>query len=375
MTIAELFLKLGIKVEGNVDEKLKDTKKGLGAVASEGLAAKAAIVAVVYGMERLMAASARAGTDLRTFGSLTGLSTIKLQQWQYAARQVGVSAEEISGSLKGVQSVMTDMLAGKGAPSGMGLLARAVGFDPAKARDTFYVMEKLQQFARQAPADLGNMVLKSFSVGEGVIAAMRQNAFRPDVFARAPLYSEAEQTQLQRVGAMWSNLFQKIEMAFGHLNAKHGGQLINDLSKITDKVIILTDKLLVLAEKFKVFDKIGTVFGVVAQSIDVINKAFDGASAKAGEDKKKGISTFSPSQMWKNMMEYRNTPHAPYSEDDFINPKPKTNDREPQSVQQTTINQELIFNHDGTNASEVSTSVKKAVNDALRQIATQGQGT
>lgn len=188
--------------------------------------AKAGIAAVIYGMERLMQNSAQAGTGLTNFAATTGLSMKSLQQWQYAARQAGVSGEELTGSVKAVQQSMTNMLLGKGAPEGMGILARAVGFDPKKAKDTFYVMDKLQEASKRLSPEMFQAVSKSFGVGEGVSAAMRRNMFRPDVFAKAPIYSDQETGKLDKVNVAWSNLGQKIEMAMGHLTAGHGLQLV-----------------------------------------------------------------------------------------------------------------------------------------------------
>jgi len=164
MTIAELFVNLGVKGADSAGKALGGVKGGLGEVKSMSLEAKAALVGVIYGLERMMSNSAQLGTSLTNFNALTGISAQQLQQWQYAARQAGVAGEEMTGSMKAVQSTMANMLMGKGAPEGMAMLANKVGFDPARARDTAYVLGQLQKFAQSVPQDVGNAMIKSFGV-------------------------------------------------------------------------------------------------------------------------------------------------------------------------------------------------------------------
>lgn len=288
MTVAELFVNIGVKGADSAGRSIFMIERGMKEVASTSLAAKAAIVGVMYGLERLMMNSAHAGTNLLNFASLTGLSTKELQQWQYAARQAGVQGEDMASSVRGVQNAMSDMLMGKGAPSGMGLLATKVGFDPAKARDTFYVLKQLQQFAKEVPADIGNAVLKSFGIGDAMIAGMRRNAFNEDVFKKAPTYSEGEIGSLNKVGVGWSNVGNKIEMAMGHLTAKHGMNMVNDIGNIVGQIMKLADALTTLAEKLKIFELIGKVFEGWGLLFGLIGDGIDKVSGSVPGDKKGG---------------------------------------------------------------------------------------
>src|ERR1700744_4238817 len=105
MDIGSLFLNLGIKGSEKTVGALTDVKKGLGELGSMSLEAKAGIVAAMYALEQLFATSGKAGTDLTNFNAITGESVKTLQQYQYAARQVGVSNQEVEGSFKTLQSV------------------------------------------------------------------------------------------------------------------------------------------------------------------------------------------------------------------------------------------------------------------------------
>ncbi len=282
MNIAELFVNLGIKGTDKTVGALTSVKSGLGEVKSMSLEAKAGLLALMYGLEKMMSISGKAGTELTNFTAFTGLSKQKLQEWQYAARQAGESSEEFTSSLKGVQSSMGNMLLGKGAPEGFAMVKSVTNLDTTRLKDTFYVMQQLQKAAQRLPVELGNVALKSFGLSEATIAAMRRNAFNPTAFAKAPKYSDNEINALNKSNIAWDNLGQHIQMAIGHLNAKHGLSLVKDITVIADKVLILMEQFTKLAEKIKLFEIIGKIFEGWAM-------VFNGISA--GVDKLTGFAT------------------------------------------------------------------------------------
>lgn len=364
MKIAEFFVQLGIKGDGSAKKGLKDVKSGLGEVKSMSLEAKAAIIGAIYALERMMSDSAKAGTGFMNFASLTGQSAIALQQWQFAARQVGVANEEVEGSFKAVQQSMTNMLLGKGAPEGMAMLANKVGFDPNKARDTFYVLEQLQKFAKEVPEDVGNAMIRSFGVSDNMIAAMRRNAFRPEVMKNAPVYGQGEINQLNKVDVAWSNLGNKIKMAFGHLTAKHGLSVVKDIAQLADQVMKLADAFVILAEKLKVVEGIGKVF----EGWTMIFKGLtDIASGKVSmKDIKEGAGDFMKG-VYETAKESINGPGYTIAP-----PKQAPAENKTQNI---NVNQNLNFQHDGKDAKKTGASVNKAVKDAYRQLSAQAQGS
>lgn len=383
MKIAELFVNLGLKGADQAGKALGGVKSGLGDVKSLSLEAKAAIVGVVYGLEKLMSNSAQAGTGLYNFNALTGMSTKELQQWQYAARQVGISGEEMTGNLKGVQSVMSNMLLGKGAPEGLAMVANKVGLDPKKMRDTMYVMQQLQKFAQQVPQDVGNQMLKSFGLSEGAIAAMRRNAFRPEVFSKAPTYGEGEIKSLDKVNVAWSNLGQKIEMAFGHLTAKDGLKIVGEISKMTTEVLKLVDALAKLADKLQIFKGIGKIFEGWSMILNGVTDTVD----KVG--KNKAGPAEGGKEALKNMFEgLAEAAHGAFltAKDALDTPSPAdvaaqrslappVQGAPSSKTQNINVNQNLNFQHDGKDAKKTGQSVHKAVKDAYRQLPAQGQAS
>lgn len=370
MNVGELFVSLGVKGADQSAKAVDGVRKGLGEVRSMSLEAKAAIIGVVYGLERLMSNSAKTGTDLSNFNALTGLSTKNLQQWQYAARQAGISSEEFTGSIKGVQQSMTNMMLGKGAPEGMAMLANKVGFDPKRARDTFYVMEQLQKFAKTVPPDVANAMIKSFGVSEGTIAAMRKGVFNPEMFKRAPVYSDKEVNQLSKVDVAWSNLGTKIQMAMGHFTSKHGMQLVKDVTVLVDLMVKLAETLVTIGEKLKVFE-------VFKDTIKLINESLTGVvSLMGGDVKAREIggaigSLFTKDFTSKNSKDSE----AKYQQQLLNRISPKVNaPNSSQNVNNHDVTMNLNFNHDGKDAHKTGASVHKSIKDAYRQIGAQNQG-
>lgn len=368
MNVGELFVSLGVKGADQSAKSIDGVRKGLGEVRSMSLEAKAAIIGVVYGLERLMSNSAKTGTDLSNFNALTGLSAKSLQQWQYAARQAGVSSEEFTGSIKGVQQSMTNMMLGKGAPEGMAMLANKVGFDPKRARDTFYVMEQLQKFAKTVPPDVANAMIKSFGVSEGTIAAMRKNVFTPEMFKKAPTYSDKEVNQLSKVDVAWSNLGTKIQMAMGHFTSKHGMKLVGDISKITTEVIKLVESITQLADKLKIFEAIQKVAELIGSTFESANRQIDAINKPESYKSKNEPGKTGYGQMWKDAL----------SNDfnklkDLVTPKINSG-QSSQNVNNHDVTMNLNFNHDGKDAHKTGTAVHKSIKDAYRQIGAQNQG-
>lgn len=388
MTIAELFVNLGIKGDGSANKALKGVKSGLGEVKSLSLEAKAAIIGVVYGLERMMSASAQQGTSLENFGAITGLNTQKLQEYQFAARQVGITNEEMAGSFKGVQSSMTNALLGKGLPEGYASVASKTGLNENDMRDTFKVMEKLQEYARITPPDVGTQMLKSFGVSEGVIAGMYRNAFRPEIFARAPKYSDGEIKSLDKVNAAWSNLGTKVQMAFGHFTAANGGKLVGEISELTTKVIHLAEALMKLADSVKLIKGIGRIFEGWSYILDFLNQGVDqNVEAASGKYKsprtgKTGFMAYEGDafhnsvqdvkgfiQKIKDVDEVQKVRMQEYLKGDI-----KPVDWGAKGAQQEINNNvQLYFQHDGRDANKLADAATKGINRVYRQSPAQGQ--
>jgi hypothetical protein len=282
-SIGELFVNLGIKGSEKTLGALGDTKKGLEGIKEVSFEAKAAIIGAMYALEKLFATSGKTGTDLTNLNAVLGGGFVQtLQRYQYAARQVGISNEEMSSTFVSLQSAMAKTLLGGAAPAGIGRVARVTGQVIGAEQIKRYadhpeeLLQLLQTYAgMEKNAALRNETLGSFGVHGNMTGALVRNAFRPDVLARAPTYSNEEVAKLDKANIAWSNLGNSIEMAIGHLNAAHGGQLVKDISSMVNEVIKLSEAFLHLSEKMHLFKGVDMVFQGWVEIFKLIEQLMD----------------------------------------------------------------------------------------------------
>lgn len=366
MILGEILIKLGITGDKKAKDSLESVRSKIGDTGSSALAMKASIVGALWGLERMMSASNGAGAGLVNFAASTGMSMKALQEWKYAAQQVNVSGAEVEGSMKSLQMSMTGMLQGAGDPKGMGMFSDFMAkmgepFDRSKARDMDYMLSSLQKFAQSGDADVVKDKVMSFGVSENMFAAMRQNAFRPEVFKNAPKYSEGQAMQLAKTNAAWSNLGQTIEMAFGKFNSKHGLKMVQDITKVTGSILALANSLATLADKFKIFEKISDAFEGLAMIGDIMSgkgvKGFDTSAGGMWDILKGGFIT---------AKEYEKDNHLAMTAGVIPTMRPDTDaDRGTTNV---NVTNNMNYKHEGKNSKQNANDVGKATKDALRMM-------
>lgn len=261
MNVGELFVSLGIKGGKEAVGVLNSVTGGLKRAASESLLLKASLFGAIYATQRLFDSSGKAGTALENFDASMEMSTKTLQQYQYVARQVGISNEEMAGTFQGLSKAFLDARMGK-PNEALKPLSNYTGRmgqeewkdlqdNPAEA------LQILQGFVNQGrDKELTKKLLTSMGIGGGVQAALFRNKFTPEALNAAPTYSESQIQGLDRSNAAWIRMFDKIEKSVGKLNAAKGEQIANDIGKIVDGFIKLGDALVTLADKLGLFDTI-----------------------------------------------------------------------------------------------------------------------
>lgn len=365
--VGELFVNLGITGAGKAVDALGSVGKGLGSLKDASLEVKAGLLALLYGFEKLTSQSLAMGNSLTNLSTLTGKLPQDLQKYEVAAKLAGVAGEDAASSIKSIQKAMFDMSAGKGAPEGLGFLETAVGFDPAKARDMFYVIDKLQQFAKVAPPDVAQWVTKSFGVTEGMLIAMKRGAFTQERLGEASkfTFSNKEDEALARGQREFTKLGLIVEKAFGDLTAKHGVQIIHQLTEMTAQVVKFTDALVTLANNLKIFKAITMVFEGWADIFKLINEGVDGMkNAIKGTDTGVKLPFMQPqNNIGQNMLKGNFEP--------LLN-KPSIGT----TGTNITVNQGgLHFSHDGTDHQQVARSHRQAASHAFRQTKAIAGGT
>ncbi len=390
-SVGELFINLGIKGSEKTVGALSSIKKGLGEIGSTSLEVKAGLVGAMYALEQMFAASGRAGTSLTNFSAVMGVNAKTLQEYQYAARQAGVSNEETAATFKTLQSSMEKILLGEAPPKRIFRVAELTGAiseadirASAKAPELFY--QRLQQYAKkETNAALFNEVMGSFAIPEGTRAALRRQMFTPENLKRAPTYSEPEIGNLNRANIAWQNLGNQIEMAIGHFNAKHGLTMVKDIAKITQGALDLANALETVSEKFKIFENLGHVLEGMGNSLKLISELkdkFEGKESKPGDllyNRPEDTAAVANSPLGKGVKSAADFA-AWISGGRHIGAKtlaaPPVPAGSPGATNhsQTTINQNLNFQHEGTDHKKNADSHKKALQDAFRQLP-QGQAS
>jgi len=416
MQISELFVSLGVKGSEKTIEAFAKVGSGIRNVATMSLEAKAAIIGATYALEQFMSNSATRGTDLSNLSTYLGVSTKQLQQWQYAAQQAGESGEEFTSSLKSVYDKVAQMRLGGQRPPWFALFAQTVGgFDFEKSyHDIFYTLGKLQQFAQSNVNTLvQNPILKGFGLSDNTIAAMRKGVFNQGNFEKAPLYSDKEIANLTQVKVLWDNLETKVEMFFGHFTAANGKQIVKDLSDLTDQVLKLAVAFESLLEKLQVFQILGNATAGWNKIFDAINGKHENTSDQRNldkiysdiqkysnrniEDTKKSSDNFDTSifssikenisNSWKYLnpqleqsTDFKDTLNnlfnfLPNNQNNVISPPVPYNRNSQGGTQNTTINQNLNFQHEGKEYGQIKDSMNQSVMLAWKQLSAQSQAT
>lgn len=279
--VGELFVSLGVKGADKTMNSLKGVGGGLSNLLSLSFEAKAALVGAAYALERLFSASGKKGTELTNFNAAIGMSTKTLQQYEYAAQQVGVSNQEVASTFSTLQGQMAKMLLGESGPKLLGVFARAEGDVSPESAKRFgehpeELLQKLQHYAQtEKNVLLRNQVLESFGLNENMIAALSRGAFSQKNLAKAPTYSDKEIGNLDKANAGWKNLGTSIEMMVGRFNAQHGLEFVNDLQKLIppfERLLSVANKFI---EKIHLFDGIKAIFEGAAKAVDFLSKKLD----------------------------------------------------------------------------------------------------
>lgn len=230
MKIADLFVNLGIKGDGSAMKALNGVKSGLEDTKSTGIAAKAALLAVVYGLERMTSSAGAQGQGLLQFAAATGKSTVELQKWQYAMLDFGVKGEEVEQSFRNITDAVAKMQLGQGAPAGLGMLMKATGLTEEDLEHPERVLKAVQAYSKMGdPAIIKQ--LTSWVGGDNLFAALRRYSGDASKVGLNHVISEREQEQLAKVDAAWAHIWQTIKMIGVHMTSAHGLFAIDELSK------------------------------------------------------------------------------------------------------------------------------------------------
>lgn len=290
MTVAELFVNIGLKGADKTTKGLSNIGKELKDVSNAGLATKAALLGVFVGLERLTGWASQIGMDMTKFTTVTGISAQELQKWTYAANRYDVSAEEMMTTIKGVSAAMADMRLGKGAPESLGILAKYVGFDQKKADDTLYVISKIQEFIKSGAASpaIVNQLTKAFGISENVFQMLANMSLEKDKLSQSQFITDSEISRLTNVNKQWKDLWYTIRTIGIKLVASEGAIAVNQLAKAFQFLGSTATAISRLLNEFKTLKTVLMVVGAaIAAYFAPITATIAGITLLLGEFQKK----------------------------------------------------------------------------------------
>jgi hypothetical protein len=309
--------------------------------------------------------------------------------------QGGGTAEEFRQSISTLQDQMTSMVnLGKGAPEGFGHFMSKMKVDPSKLKDNFYLIDKMQEYAKEMSKankpEVAKLLMKTLGMNDSVISSMMQGVFNQKNFKAAPIYSEGQANALKNVNRGWANLFNDAEHSMGNLNAKFGPNMIKELRGLSKEFFNLVESMAGLAERLKIVKLIEVSLGGWTKAINIVKAGIDYLTEDDPVKKEIEKGRYEDGQRKRDRLMAQN----PVMKDmiskgiinansSFIGPPsiPKKEDPKKQGGfdaskdvgNNTTVNQIINFNHPGTDITRTTSDIKKATKQVVSQVSTKAQ--
>ena len=250
----DFYVNLGVKGDADTKRKLEDQTDAWDKVKSSSTSAKLAILAVLYGVERMVTTYGVAGQQMVNFSTLTGISTQTLQAYENQAMKVGAANGELTQTFDKLQQQMFAVMKGAKPPDWLltvtGTLQNmGVKFTPEERNNTAQawgshpelMFQRMREFSQNKLLDQWKTfnILREMGYSDNMIAGMKQGFFDKGPLAQGANQAISEQNikNLARMNQEWVNMKLNVEKFFGTLTGEHGLKAVTFISKMTDKLI------------------------------------------------------------------------------------------------------------------------------------------
>ncbi|KWC56572.1 hypothetical protein [Burkholderia ubonensis] len=275
VVIREFLVALGFKVDQkglkNFKEGVEDVTKGvtqlIATISGAALTVSAGVAAFASKLERLYFVAQR-----------TGASATSLRGFEFAARNMGVSAEAATGTIENLARFLRNNPAGEGYLATLGVQTRNAN---GELRDTVDIMSDLGGALAKKPTWLASQYGNILGIDENLMLAMRNGDFekllkqyremsKTTGLDKAADDSHRFMTQLRGLGTTFENLGIRVEGAmlqkigpqldrFQRWMDEHGEQIANRIADIANAVLkaveVMGPPLAWLADKFVELDR------------------------------------------------------------------------------------------------------------------------
>ncbi len=277
-SIAELFVNLGVKGDGEAKKALKSIDTGLGDIKSVSMEAKAAIFAVIYGFQQLMSHSMQTGMGLSNFNAETGLSTQRLEQYTQAMKRATGSGEAMAGVFKQIQMQQAKMkFTGQGMEGFGAVASKMKNVDQTKfLNDPEYLLQTVSKFANDKTIPKGDLNYFVDQLGlSGLLSAMRKGAFEEPELKKGVVHSTSDINALARTQGKYSDMESRLSLAVDKIFAKFGPTLIPAIEKIGTASLQFADAVLRFEKAIGFLSSLGTGLSAITHPIKTIESMGD----------------------------------------------------------------------------------------------------
>lgn len=180
MKLGELFVQLGVKADTFT---VRDFTKAIGDIPFSVASAVTSLTGLSLGFVELTQHTLGMANNLGIFTAQTGLSIEQLQKWQSVAKQTGVSAEAVQGSIMGITQALAAMRTGHADPNFM-LAMGQLGVSPF-GKNAYQILQEIMRATRgRDPAVVSDLLrranispdmMRIFSLGPGKFSEMSRN--------------------------------------------------------------------------------------------------------------------------------------------------------------------------------------------------------
>lgn len=191
MNIGQLFMMLGFKTDMKT---VNDFIQSMGDMNIEALLAAIGVGATALAMIRLGTAAADSANEVRNFEIQTGLSGKEMQQWGNYAETVGVKAEDLVGSLKGLQKAITAIRLGRGDVTPFQML----GVDPT-GKPLYEVVDEIGQAMKGLEPAVQSQILAMMGMSDAMMNLYRSGKLLKDSAKDMPFLDDAAVDKLTRL--------------------------------------------------------------------------------------------------------------------------------------------------------------------------------
>jgi len=239
--VADLFINIGLKGGKKVKDGMLEVGKALSGLKLTAFEAKAGIFGAVLALEEMTRRSVGAAVDLKNFAGSTGLSTQELQKWNYWAEMNDIKAEEMTGTIRGLQQAQAALALGEGVPAG------AVYFGLNQNQNAIGMLNEIQKKIRAIGNDQKEIakatyMLNTLGISPDLVAAFRIGSVGFGGLRKEMVLTGEEQKKLLDLNREWHSFWLTLKGTAAKTTANDlAGPIKETVSVLKNAVLEISD--------------------------------------------------------------------------------------------------------------------------------------